>query len=86
MKADFLDAFERHWVDAELLFQKERLPNADHLFGVAAECGLKRLMLSFGMPCKDNGPKDINDRKHCDRHYSYNSQCLFHTDSTISRP
>lgn len=64
VKADFLDAFERHWVDAELLFKKERLPNADHLFGVAAECGLKRLMLSFGMPCKDNGPKDIKDRKH----------------------
>jgi hypothetical protein len=44
MQADFLDAHERHWEDAELLFQAQRWANADHLYGMAAECGLKALM------------------------------------------
>lgn len=50
MQADFLDAYERHWGDAEHLFDAQRWANADHLYGMAAECGLKRLMLAFGMP------------------------------------
>jgi len=49
MQTDFLDAHNRHWDDAELLFTAKRLANADHLYGLAAECGLKRLMLTFGM-------------------------------------
>jgi hypothetical protein len=68
MKADFLDAHERHWIDAQGLFQAERWANADHLYGVSAECGLKRLMLAFGMPydsLKDRPGKD-SDRKHID--------------------
>lgn len=44
MQADFLDAHERHWDDAERLFQAQRWANADHLYGMAAECGLKALM------------------------------------------
>ena len=44
MAEDFLDAHHRHWDDAELLYQTQRWANADHLFGVSAECGLKRLM------------------------------------------
>jgi hypothetical protein len=40
MNADFLDAHYRHWQDAELLFGRGRLANADHLYGLAAECGL----------------------------------------------
>lgn len=47
MKADFLDAHHRHWQDAETLFQRQRWANADHLYGIAAECGLKRLMAAF---------------------------------------
>ncbi len=43
MQADFLDAHERHWQDAELLLTNQRLANADHLYGMSAECGLKRL-------------------------------------------
>lgn len=50
MQADFLDAHERHWTDAETLLRAERWANADHLYGMTAECGLKRLMLAFGMP------------------------------------
>lgn len=68
MQADFLDAHERHWSDAECLFQGQRWANADHLYGLAAECGLKRLMLAFGMPfdvIKDM-PARKKDQKHAD--------------------
>ncbi len=68
MQSDFLDAHERHWEDAERLFQASRWANADHLYGFAAECGLKRLMLAFGMPfdtAKDRPAKE-SDRKHAD--------------------
>lgn len=44
MQADFLDAHHRHWDDAERLFVAERWANADHLYGLAAECGLKALI------------------------------------------
>jgi hypothetical protein len=49
MKADFLDAHERHWSDAQKLFEAKRWANADHLYGFSAECGLKKLMQLFGM-------------------------------------
>lgn len=68
MQADFLDAHHRHWDDAERLFLAQRWANADHLYGFAAECGLKRLMLAFGMPydvAKDRPQHDV-DRKHAD--------------------
>ncbi|WHF34964.1 hypothetical protein [Aeromonas salmonicida] len=47
MQADFLDAHARHWDDAESLLQAQRWANADHLYGMAAECGLKQLMRVF---------------------------------------
>lgn len=50
MNADFYDAHKRHWDDAERLYAAQRWANADHLYGIAAECGLKQLMLAFGMP------------------------------------
>jgi hypothetical protein len=66
MQADFLNAHERHWNDAERLFLSKRWANADHLYGIAAECGLKRLMVRFGMEVDEEAgkPKDIKDRKH----------------------
>lgn len=66
MQADFLDAHERHWTDAETLFQAQRWANADHLYGMAAECGLKRLMLAFGMKVNPStgSPVDDKDWKH----------------------
>lgn len=65
MQADFLDAHQRHWNDAERLFSAERYANADHLYGIAAECGLKRLMVRFGMDINSETgkPKDKKDRK-----------------------
>jgi hypothetical protein len=66
VQADFLDAHERHWDDAERLLDAQRWANADHLFGMAAECGLKRLMLAFGMhydTARDR-PTQSPDRQH----------------------
>lgn len=68
MNADFHDAFERHNGDAETLFASSRWANADHLFGLATECGLKSLMLAFGMTwdtAKDR-PLQGDDRVHVD--------------------
>ncbi len=63
--ADFLDAHQRHWDDAEHLFQAQRWANADHLYGMAAECGLKRLMMRFGMEVNSSGsPTDTKDWRH----------------------
>lgn len=79
MKIDYLDACERHWSDAKLLFDKERWANADHLYGIAVECGLKRLMQAFGMEMSENGlsPKLKEDRVHANkiwtRYESYRS-------------
>ena len=66
MRADFLNAHQRHWVDAEHLLQAQRWANADHLYGMAAECGLKRLMLAFGMPydAARDRPAQQDDRVH----------------------
>lgn len=67
MNTDFLDAHQRHWDDAERLFTAQRWANADHLYGVAAECGLKRLMREFGMPVNAAGsPSEKPDHTHAD--------------------
>ncbi|MCQ8181880.1 hypothetical protein NP603_12245 [Methylomonas sp. SURF-1] len=44
MTEDFLDSHQRHWDDAERLYVANRWANADHLYGLAAECGLKGLI------------------------------------------
>lgn len=69
MQADFLDAHERHWTDAETLLRAERWANADHLYGMTAECGLKRLMLAFGMPYDSarDRPTKSQDQVHANR-------------------
>lgn len=68
VQADFHDAHDRHWQDAEKLYADSRWANADHLYGLAAECGLKRLMLGFGMLLRADGvPKGRDDRKHADQ-------------------
>ena len=66
MNADFRDAHERHWEDAEMLYNSSRWANADHLYGMAAECGLKCLMLAFDMPfdTQRDMPERQQDKKH----------------------
>ena len=66
MNTDFQDAHERHWEDAEMLYNYSRWANADHLYGMAAECGLKCVMLAFGMPVNSGGVPYSNDKKHAD--------------------
>ncbi|QEP44749.1 SAM-dependent methyltransferase [Ectothiorhodospiraceae bacterium BW-2] len=70
MMADFLDAHQRHWDDAELLFNATCWANADHLYGLSAECGLKRLMERFGMvvDMSTGTPKNHADRVHIMEH------------------
>ena len=69
MKADFLDAHNRHRDDAELLFGKNRWANADHLLGLAAECGLKYLMVAFDMPIDGatGSPQNKDDKVHVNK-------------------
>lgn len=61
---DFLDAHERHWSDAEFLFQDERWGNADHLYGMCAECGLKAIMVALGVATDAEGSPERPHREH----------------------
>ena len=64
-RADFIDAHRRHLEDANLLFDKARWANADHLYGLSAECGLKAIMLSLGMSVDAGGtPIESEHRRH----------------------
>ena len=69
MHTDFLDAHKRHWADAEYLFNGSRWANADQLYGVSAECGLKRLMVAFGMDFNiiKGIPVEREDRVHANK-------------------
>ncbi len=65
MPVDFRDAAERHWEDAEYLFADSRIANADHLFGLSAECSLKAVMYALGMTLRtDYAPADRKYRVH----------------------
>jgi hypothetical protein len=55
---DYDDAAQRHWDDANHLLDANRLPNADQLFGLSAECALKAIMLALGMKMRNNKPED----------------------------
>ena len=61
MQPDYQDAAERHWEDAGYLMADNRIANADHLFGLSAEFGLKAIMIGLGMqmnPRKPDIPED----------------------------
>lgn len=71
MSVDFADAASRHWKDAELLHQHRRWPNADQLYGLAAECGLKAVMQGLGMALTPDGrPQQDEHRVHIDNLWS----------------
>jgi hypothetical protein len=64
VSTDYHDAAKRHMADAETL-KENSWANADHLFGVAAECGLKQVMVSLGMAIHPDGnPKDWGHKVH----------------------
>lgn len=50
MYVDFKDAATRHFRDAEYLFGDGRLENAGQPYGYCAECGVKALLVVFGLP------------------------------------
>lgn len=63
---NFSQAARRHWHDAKLLFEKQRLGNADQLYGLAAECALKAALRHNGLLAEETEvPKKL--RKHIDR-------------------
>ncbi|MFV0135027.1 hypothetical protein ACLGIH_17690 [Streptomyces sp. HMX87] len=43
----FAKAAKRHFDDADYVHRDSRLPTADHLYGFAAECAVKSLLLRF---------------------------------------
>jgi hypothetical protein len=52
---NFSNAAKRHFSDGLLLREKNRDPNAGQLFGFAAECGIKALLVACGYPTGDDG-------------------------------
>ncbi len=65
MPSDFKDAAARHMIDAEILLGEAHLANADHLFGIAAECSLKAVMIALGMDTHADGtPRDKAHKVH----------------------
>lgn len=62
MATDFLDAADRHLKDARLLDQEKHYANADHLYGIAAECMLKAIMVGLGAPVSTKG--NLHERAH----------------------
>jgi len=65
MSTNFQDASDRHLEDAEILLAQSRDANADHLFGLSAECSLKAIMLALGMKVMPDGaPEDRGHKVH----------------------
>lgn len=44
---DYSSAAARHWKDAELLARENRVENADHHYGFAAECAIKKTLVTL---------------------------------------
>ena len=42
---NYANAALRHWHDAKLLEEENRMENADHLYGFAAECAIKKILV-----------------------------------------
>ena len=61
---DFENAHHWHWEGAEILFENNHWAGADHLYGLSAECGVKHLMILFGMRTDNNNHPKYEDRQH----------------------
>ena len=62
--ADFADANERHWEDAERFYKENRWANAEYLYGLSAECGLKAVMVVVGLKTDGRGSPGLAYRRH----------------------
>ncbi|EYF08779.1 hypothetical protein [Chondromyces apiculatus] len=69
-RVDYGEAARRHHHDAEMLFTAGRRGNADHLYGIAAECALLGILrtspTAAGLFNADGALKDRERRKHID--------------------
>ena len=63
MSINYRAASGRHLHDGRLLLGEQRSANADHLFGLSAECSLKAVMEALGMKMKADGSAPV-DRGH----------------------
>ncbi|MFA5920224.1 MAG: hypothetical protein WC856_02895 [Methylococcaceae bacterium] len=55
IKINFSASAKRHFNDALLLEESNRLANAGQLYGFCAECGIKALLISLGYPTDAEG-------------------------------
>lgn len=55
VKVNFAEAARRHLQDAEKLYNDGRHGNAGQLFGFAAECGLKAMLIACKVPAEPDG-------------------------------
>lgn len=44
---NYAEAALRHWKDAKLLEEENRVENADHHYGFAAECAIKKALITL---------------------------------------
>ncbi len=50
---DYAQAALRHWQDAQLLEEHRRIGNADQLYGLAAECAIKKVLVQLPLFAPD---------------------------------
>ncbi len=61
---NYAEATGRHLSDAGVLQNVGRNENADQLYGIAAECALKAVMVCFGLPIDAHGNVERPYRTH----------------------
>lgn len=64
MPIHYCQSAHRHYQDGRYLQDDRRQPNADHHFGVAAECAVKALLVGLGVQTDPAGNIDRSYRHH----------------------
>ncbi len=85
MATNYYKAFERHAYDADLLLAKERWANADHLYGLAAECALKAILVQQGITSKNGDIEDHDYKRHINTLWD-KYKAFMHTKKTYPLP
>jgi hypothetical protein len=67
MGINFLEAARRAYHDGTTLCRAERYGTADHLFGLAAECGLKAVLVGLNAIPRQGPPRRSRFRVHVDK-------------------
>ncbi len=86
---NFIKSAKRHYDDAKILLNANSVPNAGQLFGFCAECGLKALLIAYGLTT-DPSTGDLNlsdsDKKKYLRHINVlcNNISIFTQDTTYA--